>query len=304
MPSINLARERALYTAFSDHSVQARQMELARLQEQLSSGKRVNRASDDPSAFSEARQMELLTNRYEQYTRSISASESWVDHSQEGLDKLAELFTEAYEQGVRINNATFSAGDREAEAQRLESILVNVVDVMNTRAGDEYLFAGSRTTVRPFEQDAGPPPTVVYSGNDGARERHIGRDLSMNINIDGQRLHETGDGYTITDAIQGLIDGIRSGVPADVDAAIEEVSVARDHVIDLGGAAGAMANRLQLAQSQLRDASLMAEGRRSEMEDLDFAGAMIDFQKTQIGLQAAVQVASSVLNTTLLDYLR
>jgi len=279
-------------------------MELARLQEQLSSGRRVNRASDDPSAFSEARQMELLTNRYEQYTRSISASESWVDHSQEGLDRLAELFTEAYEQGVRINNATFSAGDREAEAQRLESVLVNVVDVMNTRAGDEYLFAGSRTTIKPFEQDAGPPPTVIYNGNSGARERHIGRDLSMNINIDGQRVHDTGKGYTITEAIQSLIDGIRSGVPADVDAAIEEVSVARDHVIDLGGAAGAMANRLQLAQSQLRDASLIAEGRRSEMEDLDFAGAMIDFQKTQIGLQAAVQVASSVLNTTLLDYLR
>ena len=279
-------------------------MELARLQEQLSSGRRIQRPSDDPSAFTEARQMELLTNRYEQYMRSISASESWVDHTQEGLDSLADLLTEAYEQGVRTNNATFSAGDREAEAQKLESILENIVDVMNTRAGDEYVFAGSRTTVKPFEQVAGPPPTVAYNGNAGTRERHIGRELSMSINIAGQQIQDTGQGYSVTEAIQSLIDGIRSGVQADVDESLREVTVARDHVIDLGGAAGAMANRLQLAQSQLRDASLMAEGRRSEMEDLDFAEAMIEFQKTQIGLQAAVQVASSVLNTTLLDYLR
>ena len=304
MPSINLARERALYTAFSDHAIQSRQMELARLQEQLSSGKRVRRPSDDPSAFTEARQMELLTNRFAQYGRSVTASKSWVTRTEDNLDDLAELFTEAYERGVRINNSSFSDGDREAEAQKLETVLENMVDVMNGREGDEYIFAGSRTTVKPFVQDPGPPPTVAYNGNTGARERHIGRDLSMNINIDGQELQDTGEGYTITEAVQGLIDGIRSGDPAAMETAIEQVSVSRDHVIDLGGQAGAMSNRLTLAETQLRDATHVAETRRSEMEDLDLAAAMTDFQKTQTALQAAVQVASSVLNTTLLDYFR
>lgn len=304
MPSINLARERALYTAFSDHAIQSRQMELARLQEQLSSGQRVRRASDDPSAFTEARQMELLSNRFAQYTRSISSSQTWVARTESNLDDLAELFTEAYERGVRTNNATFSAGDREAEAQKLESILENIVDVMNARDGEEFVFAGSRTTVKPFVQDPGPPPTVIYNGNIGARERHIGRDLSMNINIDGNTLQDTGNGYSITEALQSLIDGIRAGDPVAIDASIAQVAGARDHVIDLGGHAGAMANRLTLAQNQLRNASHVAEERRSEMEDLDFADAMTKFQKSQMGLQAAVHVASSVLNTTLLDYLR
>lgn len=304
MPTINLARERALYTAFSDHAIQSRQMELARLQEQLSSGQRIRRASDDPSAFTEARQMELLTNRFAQYSRSISASQTWVTRTESNLDDLAELFTEAYEQGVRVNNATLSAGDREAEAQKLESILVNIVDIMNAREGEEFIFSGSRTTVKPFVQDAGPPPTVTYNGNSGARERHIGRDLSMTINIDGNALQTMGNGYTITEAVQGLIDGVRAGDPVAIDAAIGQVAGARDHVIDLGGQAGAMANRLTLAQTQLRDASHLAESRRSEMEDLDFAEALTKFQKSQMGLQAAVQVASSVLNTTLLDYLR
>ena len=301
MPSINLARERGLYTAFSEHALQARQMELARLQEQLSSGERIQRPSDDPSAFTEARQMELLHNRYAQYMRSITSSQSWVDHTQVGLDKLADLFTEAYERGVRINNATFSAGDREAEATKLEAILENIVDVLNTRAGDEYVFAGSRTTVKPFTLAAN---VVTYNGNNGSRERHIGRDLNMTINIDGQTLHDTGQGYTVTEAVKNLIDAIRAGTPAGIDTAIGQVAVSRDHIIDRGGEAGSMANRLELAGQQLTDASLMVEARRSRLEDLDFAEAMMNFQNTQVGLQAAVRVASSVLNTTLLDYLK
>jgi flagellar hook-associated protein 3 FlgL len=301
MPSINLARERSLYTAFSDNAVQARQLELARLQEQLSSGARIQRPSDDPSAFTEARQMELLHNRYSQYMRSIGSSQTWVDHTQEGLDKLSDLFTEAYERGVRSNNATYSDGDREAEATKLEAILENMLDVLNTRAGDEYIFAGSRTTVKPFVQAAG---VVSYDGNNGSRERHIGRDLTMNINVDGQRIHDTGQGYTITEAVQNLIDALRSGVPADIDTAIGEVAASRDHVIDLGGEAGSMANRLDLAEQQLRDASVIVESRRSELEDLDFAEALSKFQQAQVGLEAAVRVAAAVINTTLLDYLR
>jgi len=290
-----------MYTAFSQHAVQARQMELAHIQEQLSTGRRVNRPSDDPSAFTEARQMELLNDRYGQYLRSIESSQNWVDHTQDNLDQLAELFTEAYERGVRSNSDTLSAGDREAEATKLEAMLENVVDVLNSRAGNEYIFAGARSAVQPFVQ-AGA--VVNYDGDGGARERFIGRTLKMDVNITGQRVHDTGEGYTITGALQGLIDAVRSGDPAQMDTAIEEMTVARDHVIDLGGEAGSMANRLDLAASQLRDASYMVESRRSVLEDVDFAEALADFQTTQVGLQAAVRVASTVLNTTLLDYLR
>lgn len=301
MPVVNLARERSLYTAFSRYAVQARETELARIQEQLSSGQRVLRPSDDPSAFTEARHMEVLSDRYNQFVRSIQSSQSWVDHTQEGLDALSELFTEAYENGVRIHNATFSAGDREAEATRLERVMENVVDILNTQANGEYVFAGTRTTVKPFDF-AGV--VVNYDGDGGARERYIGRALKMDINIDGMRLHDTGQGYTITGAMQDLIDAVRSGDAGQMDTALQEMIVARNHVIDLGGEAGSMANRLELASNQLRDATFMVESRRSELEDLDFAEALAALQQTQVGLQAAVRVASTVLNTTLLDYLR
>jgi flagellar hook-associated protein 3 FlgL len=301
MPSVNLSRERSLYKSFTDHALQARQKDMARLQEQLTTGLRVNRPSDDPSSFGQARHLEALAQRYNQFQRSVAAARTWVDQTQQALGDLAELYTQSYEEGLRISNGIFSDGDREAAAKRLEGLLDTIVDRLNARSGDEYLFAGSRTTVKPFDNGGA---VVAYQGNDGGRTRHIGRELSINVNIDGARLNNTGAGFTITESLENLIDAVRSGVPANMETALGQVTTSRDHVIDLGGEAGSIGTRLHIAETQLVDAALLVEGRRSKLEDADFAEAMMDLQKTQTGLQASLMVAASVLQTSILDYLR
>lgn len=301
MPSVNLSRERSLYKSFTDHALQARQKDMARLQEQLTTGLKVNRPSDDPTSFGQARHLEALAQRYSQFQRSVGAARTWVDQTQEALGDMAEMFTQSYEEGVRMSNAIYSAGDREAAAKRLEGLLETVVNRLNSQSGDEYLFAGSRTTVKPFD-DSGA--AVAYQGNDGGRTRHIGRDLSLNINIDGARLNDTGGGFTITESLEGLITAVRSGTSADIEAALTQVTTSRDHVINLGGEAGSIGTRLQIAETQLADASILVEGRRSKLEDADFAEAMMELQKTQTGLQSSLMVAASVLQTSILDYLR
>ena len=76
-----------------------------------------------------------------------------MDHTQDNLNTLADLFTSAHEEAIQAANDTLSDEDREAIASSLESSLSEILDVLNTRVDDEYLFAGTNTTVRPFEQD-------------------------------------------------------------------------------------------------------------------------------------------------------
>jgi flagellar hook-associated protein 3 FlgL len=303
MNSVQLSREHGLYTAFSDRAIQARQRELARLSEQIGTGKRVNRASDDPSSFAQARRMDVLTERYTQYQRSIDAARSWTDSTQKSLDDLAELFTRAHEAGLRASNGSLNASDGEIIAKELEALYTEVLDTLNTKSGEEYLFAGSRTTVTPFTED-GVTGEVEYNGNANGRKRTIGHDLSMNINISGDRIHDTGAGYTITESLQNLIDSIRAGDPAAVSTALGQVEQSRDHVVDLGAEAGTLASRLSLAEDQLTDAMLTVESRRSELEDADVAELFMLFQKEQTGLTAALQSAASILQTSIMDYLR
>lgn len=295
-----LTRERSLYTSFSDRALEARRGELARLQEQLSTGRRVNRASDAPPDFALAQGLEALQSRYEQYGRSIDAARLWVHRTQDALDGMVEAFTAAYEEGLRLANSTFSADDREALAGHLESLRGEVLSRLNARSGSEYLFAGSRSTLKPFE----PAGTAVtYTGNDGDRSRQIGPDLRLQINLSGADVWDAG-GFTITDALQDLIDAARTGDPADIDDAFGRVVAARDHIVSQGAEAGAIGARLNLAEHQLREGILLAEGRRSELVDADAAETMMHLQREQTHLQAALQVTAQVMQISLLDFLR
>lgn len=303
MNSINLARERGLYTTFSQRAIQLHQQELARLQEQMSTQKRVNRASDDPASFSQARRMEALGTRYNQYQATIDSSRTWVDQTQSTLQDLTEIFSSAYEHGLRAANGSFNQDDAETVARSLEDLLDQTIDGLNAQSGDEYIFAGSTTTVQPFTVDSSTG-AVEYNGNAGVRKRHIGLNVSLNVNLTGSQIHDTGNGYTITESLQNLIDAVRSGDHTSVTTALDQVLTSRDHLIDRTTEIGTVGSRLTVAEHQIADALLSVEARRSDAEDADFVETMMAFQKEQQSLQAALQTTASLLQTSILDYLR
>lgn len=307
MPSFFPTRSQGLYSAAADRALGTRQRTIARLQEQVSTGRRINRASDDAAASAQARRLDVLTDRNEQYTRTIDAARYWTDHTQQALDGIADRFAEAYESGVRGASGTLTASGREAVARHIEALRETVVEGLNKRAGDEYLFGGTRVDQPPFDDDGNPTAGAGdYSQMGGMRTRRIGPDLEIDLNIGGERLHvyDPANGATITDALTELAGAVRSGDSAAMEAALKEAGAARDHVIDLGAEAGSTANRLDHARSQLGEATLVAQRRRSEIEDTDLAEAMLNLQTEQTGLQTTLKVTASVLQTSLLDYLR
>src|SRR5690554_553758 len=201
MSSLSISRQRSLYQSFDPGALKSQQAQIAQLREQVASGKRVGRPSDDPTAFGQARRLEQLSNRYESHLRTIDSARSWVNHTEQALDHLVEVFTQASEEAVRASSAGRSDADREAIAGRLESLIAETVDTMNTRVGDAYIFAGNRTGVRPFDDDGAPTANAAAIG--GARIRDIGPGSSIQINISGEQLNDVGPGLAAT--LQNLV---------------------------------------------------------------------------------------------------
>ncbi len=300
MNSLNIARERAVSSSTVENQLYTRQRELAKLEEQLTTGKRVNRASDDASAYAQSRKLEVLDERYSQHTRAIDAARLWVNQTEHALDEMGELFMQAREHSTRALSDTYSQEERNIEADYLETLLTQMVDLMNSKSGDEYLFAGSRTTVAPFDPTGA---AVVYNGNDAQRQRRVGLETAMSINVTGSDLHDTGAGFTITDAMQRMIDGMRAGDRDEMEAAMGEIQTSHEHVQSLTSRTGAVGNRLSLVQAQIDEAQMMLRSRASEIRDIDVAEAILRYQKEQTGLQATLKVTASLMQTTLLDYL-
>ncbi|MCS3611792.1 flagellar hook-associated protein FlgL [Salinibacter ruber] len=314
MANVSIASNSSVYSGVISDEVPRLQRDISRLREQISSGKRINRPSDDPSSFATAERMKTLGNQLARREESIASARTFVDRTQQELDGLADLFTKAREDGVRAADDTRSADDRAAIANELRSIKDEVVDRMNSTQDGEYIFAGNRTDTKPFKEN-GAPNYTDGGGNpdfdpiDGDRTRPIGKNQDLTVNIDGKSLaqYDPSSGKTITGALDNLINAVdpksNTGSDPDISTALGEVEDALDHVISKGSEAGAIGRRLSTAQEQVEAASLEANERRSDAEDTDLATAISELQQRQTQLQAAFQATSSSQQTSLVNFL-
>ena len=320
MANVSIATNSSVYSGVISDEVPRLQRDISRLREQISSGKRINRPSDDPSSFATAERMKTLGNQLARREESIASARTFVDRTQQELDGLADLFTRAREDGVRAADDTRSDDDRAAIANELRSIKGEVVDRMNSTQDGEYIFAGNRTDTQPFGADGSANDAAPINGSldalDGDRTRPIGKNQDLTVNVDGKALaqYDTtagGDPETITGALDNLIKAVDpadnsppSGPPdPDISTALGEVEDALDHVISKGSEAGAIGRRLSTAQEQVEAASLEANERRSDAEDTDLATAISELQQRQTQLQAAFQATSSSQQTSLVNFL-
>jgi flagellar hook-associated protein 3 FlgL len=303
MTSFRIGYERSLYQSFSGTSaIHAQQRDLAKVREEMVTGLKVNRPSDNPVAFEQARNAATLTDRYTNYLSSVENARMWVDRTEQSLDHLNELLAQAKEEGLRAANSFRSNTDLDAIAARLEGLLAEMVDTMNTKSGNEHLFAGARTGLPPF--DANGQPTADVQDLGGARVRQIGPGSPMQINVSGEQLFNVNADLTLTAGIQGLIDAIRDRDMDAMSSSIGDVETSREHVALLGTETGSRARRLSLAETNLREATLISEADRSRHEDADMIDTAMRLQKSQAGLQAAMQVTAMSLQTSILDFLR
>ncbi len=293
---VHTATLRALAQNGAGRALPALRAEMSRLNEQLATGLRVNRASDDPAAFAQSRLLRHLEERLGQYERSVGAAQSWVDQTQGALTTAGDLFSQAHEIGIRGANGVL---DREALARQVESLRADLIPTLNATSGGEYLFAGNETSTAPLHADG----TVAAGDFSGARTRQVAPHTSLAVNVPGTDALYVG-GVPAPDRLQALADALRGGDPAAIATALDDVEAAGEHYVRLTAQSGDTARRLAAASDGVAAHAVSTAARRSDLEDVDLASLLGELQRRQTGLEAALRVAASTEQTSLMDYLR
>lgn len=296
MRPIQTTIARSLAQAGADRSLPKNRAALDELREQLATGKRIQRPSDDPAGYGRAESLRLLEGRLEQHERGIGAARQWTDQTQIQVDALSELFTQAYEVGLKAANGIY---DYEELAVQIESIRDEAVTRLNAQSGGEYLFAGNATATAPLAADG----TVAPGDFSGRRTREVAPGVTVALNVTGDDALSVG-GVPAPERLQDLADAIRSGDPALMSAAIGGVQDGTAHYIRLGAQTGNVARQLQNAQANVEAQALTAGASRAEIEEIDLAETLGAIERRQTGLEAALRAAATSVQTSLLDYLR
>lgn len=170
-------------------NMQNSQSKLADLQNQVSTGKKLNKPSDDPVAAAQVVKLNRELAQTEKYQENIDVTqrrleleETILNDMNNGMDRLRELT-------IKAGNGILSDNDRKAIATEIRGLTDYLAGLMNTQdAQGEYLFAGSKGFVQPYQKDA--QGNYVYQGDDGQRLIQIAPTLFVPSNDPGQYLFE------------------------------------------------------------------------------------------------------------------
>jgi len=168
---------------------------MAKLQEQASTGSRINRISDDPTAA--YRVLGLNTNEKSlgNYINNLSEVVSILELSSTIFENITSGFVETQKRITQITSGIYDEAARERTAEGIDDILEQVVSLANTKHMDQYLFGGTNTGSAPYtvERTSGKITRVTYQGSLENRDIEVAPGVESSAFYIGDNIFRSND---------------------------------------------------------------------------------------------------------------
>jgi flagellar hook-associated protein 3 FlgL len=140
---------------------------LARLQEQASTGSRVNRPSDDPSNAYRILMLDTEKNTLESYLNTLADISSMLETGSSVVQQMASVIGQTRVNVTQITSGIYDQESRDRTAEAINDLLEQLVQLANTKYSGQYLFSGSDTGEVPYavELTDGEITAVTYQGS-------------------------------------------------------------------------------------------------------------------------------------------
>ena len=271
---------------------------LAKIQEQLSSGRIINRPSDNPTGTTSAMRLRGSLASQAQYARNAQDGLGWLSQIDSTLDSVTSTVRRSRDLALAGANLG-SAGPvaREALAIEVEGLREELIAQANTTYLDRPVFGGVAAGNKAYDA------TGSYAGTPGDVNRRIADGVVVRVDVDGRDVF--GDGPTSVFAeLDALATALRAGDGAGISSSIGVLNTRLDTVTSARTAAGTRYQRLEQAEIAAGHAQLALENNLSTIESADLAETTVDLKLQEVAYQAALGATSRVIQPSLLDFLR
>lgn len=278
---------------------------MSKLQEQIQSGSKINRPSDDPVTAVKGMGYRRDLAKVEQYNRNMITANSWLDTTDESLNQVGEQLKRVRELVIQAANDTNTPEDRDKMKMEIDQIRQQLQDVANTKVADSYIFSGTNTS-QPLYPEATPPVTV----NEESVEIEIFDGIRLPVNTPGKTLFKDID--DMMGKISGLLgDPTKSG--AEIGDALggvanqstgDDITAIHNKVLAAQADVGARQNRVEMMEDRLSLREVSVTKQLSENEDVDYSKAITELVTNESIHQAALSVGAKIIQQTLVDFIR
>lgn len=286
---------------------------MSKLQEQIQTGKKITRPSDDPviAVRGMAYRKDLI--KIEQYQRNTNEVNSWLDTSDEALDQLGTSLIRVKELIVQAANATNTADDRAKTLEEIKQIRLHIQDLANTKVSGDYIFSGTKTDV-PLFKNGQKNPDANHAGFENAVKVDVFEGIQLQMNTTMQEeFYELDDFFAELETILGdpnsTGEEIGAALGGSVGSSIGTTNIPaldrlNENILAKRADIGARMNRLEMMENRLDIQFVNITKQLSDNEDVDYAEAITNMVTAESIHQAALSTGAKIIQQTLVDFIR
>jgi flagellar hook-associated protein 3 FlgL len=269
-----------------------------KLNEKITTGKEVNRPSDNPIAMSNILGYRSTISSLEQYNTNIERGETWLRATETALTHAEKVVVSAHLLAINMGD-----GNNQAQlkiiASQVRQMAEQLLQVANSSMNGKFLFSGHKTETLPFTMDA--DLNVTYHGDNNKIKYSVDETTDVAVNVTGHEAFM--EGTNVFDVLQKFHKALTGGNYLDVGPSIDELNAAKEQIVEKWSITGTFMTRFDSAKDQVIQFKNLTEDLMIATEDTDMVKRFTDLKAAETAFNAALQSSSMITRLSLLNYI-
>ncbi len=297
---------------------------LTKLSNAVSSGKTLQKASDDPSAWSQSFDINQTLREYDAYDGNISFASSWNQQTENTLDSLYDLMTNAKDIAISASKP-MTTDEQDAYVKTLNQLIQQAVDLGNTQYDGRYIFsvngdsAPFGVTMGATEETEDDVASIQVNGVDiedavDADTASLTEELQVRVsktnketvNLSGMTTlweDPTDPASNLFQQLYNLKEAVAAGDATAVANLEDDLDATQTRINGQITSVGLKLSNYESRQTLLSDVGTDLKSRLSDLQEGDLVSAISQLTQKETVYEAALQVTSMMGSKNILDYL-
>lgn len=268
---------------------------------QMSTGRKINKPSDDPVGITYALRYRTDLAVNEQYQTNADTAQSWLDFNDTVLGQAGDVLKRVKELAVQGANGTNPQVALDNIKNEMSQLREQMVNISNSTFRGKYVFNGQLVDQKPYDSATAATTTV----DDAAIKYNVGAGIELPVNVSGNDVFgNPSDTDNVFKVLDNIMTALQSGDYDGVSAQTANIDTRLDKMLNVRAEVGARTNRVELITNRLDDLKINLTDLQSKTEDVDYAELMVKSKVNENVYQASLSVGAKIIQPTLVDFIR
>lgn len=281
------------------NSLQSHTQKAYQLQQQISSGSRAVRPSDDPALYQLHEQLTLRSQKLQSDQQFLGGQQDRLDNYDSTVGSLVEQIRQARSLVQQASNAPADSTQMAAFGNQVNNIINASVATLNSEVAGKYQFGGTKVDSPPFTVG---PSGVTYQGDQNFPGIPLPDGQTLKVPLDGQSITQSSNAEYFQ-TLTSIRDQLQSG-SIEPGPALDQLDEIESHLLQKRAEAGAASRYLEGLQSSLASEQQLTDTQLTEQTGMDLATGITQLLQNETEQQAAMSVVGRQAKLSLVDFLR